>query len=147
MPKYHQGKFRPKYPEKYLGDPTNIIYRSGFELKLMRYLDHHPKVVGWASEELIIPYRSPLDNKIHRYFPDFFVKQIDKDGVKRTIVIEVKPKYQTVPPVKKSKVTKRYLNEVKTWGINQAKWAAAEAYCADRGWVFQKFTEDELGIK
>ena len=143
----YSGRFKPKNPSKYMGDPTNIIYRSLWEFKLMRYVDSHPQVIQWASEELVIPYRSPIDGKVHRYFPDFLVKKINRNGKKETVVIEVKPKYQTVPPEKKSRVTRQYLNEVKTWGTNQAKWKAAEEYCKDRGWIFQIMHEDHLGIK
>jgi hypothetical protein len=147
MAKYYQGKYKPKNPQKYLGDPTNIVYRSGWELRLMRYLDSHPNVLEWGSEEVVIPYISPIDGRYHRYFTDFIVKQINRDGNKETIIIEVKPKAQTKPPEKKSRVTKRYVNEVKTWGVNQAKWKAASEFCKDRGWKFQLITEDELGIK
>jgi hypothetical protein len=82
MAKYYQGRFKPKNPKKYMGDPTNIIYRSGWEFKLMRYLDVHPDVIEWGSEELIVPYRSPIDGRMHRYFPDFLVKQINRDKAK-----------------------------------------------------------------
>ena len=112
---------------------------------IMQKLDTHPDVLEWGSEELAIPYRSPLDNRIHRYFPDFIVKQRNKEGIVETIMIEVKPYKQTLPPqVQQGKPTKRYLNEVATWGINSSKWKAAEAYCADRGWRFIKITEKEL---
>ena len=149
----YQGKFKPKNPSKYLGDPTNIIYRSGWELKLMLYLDAHPNVLRWGSEEVIIPYRSPIDGRIHRYYPDFFVEQINKDKKKERILIEVKPKAQTKAPdvskkmTPKGMISKRYLTEVATYGVNQAKWKAAEEFCADRGWKFQLMTEVELGIK
>jgi len=153
MARYYQGKFKPRNPHKYMGDPTNIIYRSGWELRLMSYLDKHDKVLKWGSEELVIPYRSPIDGKIHRYFTDFIVKQINNKGERETVVIEVKPKAQTIPPdtskakTKTGRASSRYINEVKTWGINQAKWKAASAYCDDRGWKFQIMTEDQLGIK
>lgn len=136
-----------------MGDPTNIIYRSSWELKLMSYLDQHPDVLRWGSEELFIPYRSPIDGKMHRYFPDFIVEQINKDKKKEKILIEVKPKYQTVPPdmskkhTPKGQVSRTFLNEVKTWGVNQAKWKAAREFCMDRGWRFQIMTEDHLGVK
>ena len=143
----YKGKFRCANPGKYMGDPTNIIYRSRWELLLMGRLDTHPHVIKWGSEELIIPYRSPIDNRIHRYYTDFIVKSINRKGIEETTVIEVKPKYQTVPPERKKNVTKRYLNEVKTWGVNQAKWKAAEEYCLDRGWIWKIMTEDNLGIK
>jgi hypothetical protein len=143
----YKGRFKPSNAQKYLGDPTNIIYRSLWELKLMRKLDCHPQVIHWASEEIAIPYRSPIDGKRHRYFPDFYIKQINNNGVEESILVEVKPKSQTSAPQKSSKVTKKYLNEVATWGVNQAKWNAAESYCADRGWKFMIMTEKELGIK
>jgi len=142
----YKGPFRPKNPDKYQGNPSNIIYRSLWELKLMRYLDDHSDVVSWGSEELVIPYRSPVDGRVHRYFPDFIVKKRNKDGTTSTIVIEVKPKAQTIEPKVQKKATKKYINEVMTWGVNQAKWKAAESYCTDRKWKFQLMTEKELGI-
>jgi hypothetical protein len=147
MAKSYQGYFKPKNPQKYKGDPTNIVYRSSWELKLMTYLDLHKDIVTWGSEELFIPYRSPIDNKIHRYFPDFIVTKINKEGKKETALIEVKPAAQTKPPKKQEKVTRKYITEVTTWGINEAKWKAADEYCKDRGWSFHIFTERELGIK
>jgi len=144
MAKYYQGKFKPKNPDKYKGDPTNIIYRSRWELVVMSKLDAHPDVIEWSSEEIIIPYRSPIDNRIHRYYPDFFMRRKDKDGKTKAFLIEVKPKAQTVPPKVQTKATKRYINEVATWGVNSAKWKMAEQYCADRGWEFIKITEDDL---
>lgn len=143
----YQGYFKPKNPQKYKGDPTNIIYRSSWELKLMRFLDERKDIIKWSSEEIIIPYRSPIDGKWHRYFPDFLVTKINKDGILETALIEVKPKSQTQPPKRQNKITKRYLTEVKTWGVNEAKWKAALEFCKDRGWSFHIFTEKELGIK
>jgi hypothetical protein len=151
VPNYYQGRFKPRNPEKYKGDPTNIIYRSGWELKLMSYLDKHPHVTKWNSEEIVIPYRSPIDGKMHRYFPDFYVEQINRQKKKEKVLIEVKPYAQTQAPkvqnTKRNKPTKRYINEVKTWGINSAKWNAAEEFCKDRGYIFRIITENELGIK
>ena len=138
-----KGRFKPKNPQKYKGDPTNIVYRSGWELKLMGYLDSHEEVVQWASEEFCIPYRSPVDNRIHRYFPDFWVKKNDGS----IMVIEVKPAVQAEPPKQPSRMTRRYVSEVFEYGKNQAKWAAARDYCDDRGWQFVVMTEKELGIK
>ena len=145
----YQGKFKPQNPSKYLGDPTNIVYRSHWELRLMSYLDKHPNVTKWASEEVVIPYKSPIDGRYHRYFPDFYVEQINKDNKKEKVLIEVKPKYQTVPPVVQSgkKPTRRYITEVQTWGVNKAKWEAASEFCKDKGWKFQIMHEEHLGIK
>lgn len=144
----YKGFFKPKNPSKYKGNPMNIIYRSSWELKLMNYLDKHPDIISWQSEEFFIPYISPIDNKIHRYFPDFkVVKKVDMVKTE-TIVIEVKPKSQSVPPtLKKSKPDKKYIREAMTYGINEAKWKAAKEFCDDRKWKFIVMTENELGIK
>lgn len=115
----------------------------------MSDLDKHPDVLEWNSEEVVVPYRSPIDNKIHRYFVDFWVKKKNhSDGKIEVVLIEVKPKVQCSPPkVQTGKPTKRYINEVHTWGVNEAKWKAATEYAKDRGWKFLIFTEHELGIK
>ena len=141
----YKGRFSPKNPKKYKGDPTNVIYRSLWELRVMKYLDDNPAILEWSSEELAIPYICPTDNRMHRYFPDFIVKVATKSGI-QTMILEVKPKKETREPVKKKRVTKQYITEVMTWGKNQAKWAAATEYCADRGWTFKLITEDHLGI-
>lgn len=145
--KSYKGKFKPKNPSKYKGDPTNIIYRSSWEAKFMKYLDEHPDVIYWASEELIVPYRSPVDGKMHRYFPDFLVRKRNAEGVVETLMVEIKPASQTIEPTKKKTINKQYINEVMTWGVNQAKWKAAKEYCDDRKWRFLVLTEKELNIK
>jgi hypothetical protein len=143
----YKGKFQPKNPSKYEGDSTNIVYRSLWELKYMMWLDGHQDVIKWSSEEFCIPYLSPIDGRYHRYFPDFKVKQKNRDGIVETIVVEIKPSVQTVEPKQQTRKTKRYITEVYTWGVNQAKWKAAEEYCADKKWAFKIMTEKELGIK
>jgi TnsA endonuclease N terminal len=140
----YSGKFTPSNTKKYLGDPTNIIFRSLWERRVMVYLDTNPGVVEWSNEEIVIPYLSPVDNKYHRYFPDFFVRVRNKQGMLEGSIIEVKPAHQTEPPKKKSRITKAYLNEVMTWGVNEAKWKAATEYCKDRNWKFRIITENEL---
>jgi hypothetical protein len=144
----YKGVFRARNPNKYKGDPSNIIYRSRWELMVMQKLDAHPDVLEWSSEEIIIRYRSPVDGKVHRYFPDFWVKKKDRSGAIVHDLIEVKPFKQTRPPtVMEGKPTRRYVNEVMTWGINSAKWKAAKEYCADHGWNFVIITEKELGLQ
>jgi len=142
----YSGTFRPKNPGKYAGDPNNIIYRSTWEARVMTWLDKNPSIVTWASEEIAIPYHSPVDNKWHRYFPDFLVKVKTQDGKTKTMMLEVKPKKQTQPPEQQKRVTKQYITEVATWGVNQAKWKSAIEYCKDRGWEFKILTEDHLGL-
>jgi hypothetical protein len=142
----YSGLFKPKHPEKYVGDPTNIVYRSSWEVKVMSWLDNNDSIITWASEELFIPYISPVDNRWHRYFPDFLVKYRTKDNKLSTMMLEVKPKKQTAQPEPQKRKTKQFINEVKTWGVNQAKWKAANEYCLDRGWEFKLITEDHLGL-
>lgn len=142
----YKGLFKPKNPQKYHGDPSNIVYRSLWEAKFMSYVDNHPDVLKWSSEEFSIPYRSPIDGKIHRYFPDFKIKIKNKEGIIETLVIEIKPAKQTQPPKVQTRPTKKYITEVKQWGINSAKWKAAKAFCDDRKWMFKIMTEKELGI-
>lgn len=143
----YKGRFSPRYPEKYKGNPTNIVYRSSWELRFMGYLDKNPNVLQWASEELFVPYKSPLDGKWHRYFPDFIVRMRDREGKTVVKMIEIKPRSQSVPPeVRKDgqQITKKYLREVATYGINNAKWEAAKEFCADRNWEFVVLTEKDV---
>ena len=140
--------YKPKYPRKYQGNPNNIICRSSWERKFCRYCDLNEKIVQWGSEEFHIPYISPVDGKVHRYFPDFIIKVREQTGDIKRYVIEVKPKKQTRPPVQTTKKrTKTYINEVKTYAVNEAKWKAADEWCKDRLLEFKIITEDQLGIK
>jgi hypothetical protein len=140
----YSGRFTPSNPQKYVGDYKNIIYRSSWECRFMHKFDISDWCVSWSSEELAIPYLSPVDNRWHRYFVDFIIKVKDKNGELKTWMIEVKPKKQTQPPEIKKRITKQYINEVTTWAVNEAKWKAAKEYCLDRKWEFVIFTEDQL---
>lgn len=151
----YKGRYKVKNPQKYKGDPTKVIYRSLWEFKFFRYCDDHPDILEWNSEEIVIPYYSPVDGKMHRYFPDVWLKKKSSfgEGVD-TVLIEIKPEAQTkAPDIRKKnntptgRVSRRYLNEVKRYGINSAKWEAAEKYCAQRGWSFEILTEKKLGIR
>ena len=142
----YSGRFFPSNVNKYLGDPTTIYYRSLWERKVMVKFDTSDDVIEWSSEEIVIPYFSPVDKRMHRYFPDFYAVLETREG-RRGVLIEVKPHKQTIQPEIGKKVTKRYLNEVMTWGVNQAKWEAAKGYCNAKGWEFKILTEKELNIK
>lgn len=142
-----KSKYRPSFPKKYKGDPNNIICRSSWERKFCHWCDLNENILEWGSEEFFIPYISPVDNRVHRYYPDFIIKVKEQSGKIKTYVIEVKPQRQTVPPKKKSRVTKSFLYEAQTYAVNQAKWKAAEEWCADRLLEFKIITEKELGIK
>ena len=143
----YKGKYQPKNPQKYRGDVTNIIYRSLWERKFLIYCDTNENVIEYASEELALPYRSPIDNKIHRYFPDFYIKVKESNGEIKKYLIEIKPKKQTTEPIPQKRKTKGYIYEVYEYAKNQAKWKAAEEFCKDRQWEFKVLTENELGIK
>ena len=140
---FHKRKFSPVFPEKYVGDPTNIIMRSSWETQFANWCDKNPSIIKWSSEETIVPYRCPTDNKIHRYFVDFKITTVNS----KTYLVEVKPKQQTMPPVYPGKQTQKYLTESVTFIKNQAKWKAATEFAKDRGWEFKIITEYELGLK
>tara|TARA_B100000745_G_scaffold133396_1_gene87104 strand:- start:15 stop:476 length:462 start_codon:yes stop_codon:yes gene_type:complete len=143
--KRYKGKYKVKNPQKYIGDSTNVIYRSLMELNFMKWCERSEKVLKWNSEEVVIPYISPMDKKRHRYFPDFLI-QTNKGWT----LIEVKPLIQTKPPKKIliEKVTlkkkRRYVKAVKTWLVNEAKWNAAKKVCEVNGWKFELMTEKQL---
>jgi hypothetical protein len=143
----YKGKYKPKNPQKYKGDPVNVIYRSLWERKYMVYCDTSDEILEWSSEEKSIPYRSPMDGKVHRYYPDFLIKKKESDGTIKKYMIEIKPKKQTVLPPKPKRQTQKYLNEVYMYAKNQSKWDAAREWCADHGYEFQILTEKELNIK
>ena len=143
---YKQGLFHPKHPEKYVGDVKNICYRSSWELKFMNFVDLNPQVLKWGSEEIHINYYSQVDNKMHRYFPDFIMLVRDNSNQLIKYLVEIKPEAQTMPPKPRGRKTKTYLNEVVTYSINTAKWHAAEEWCKKNGMQFLILTEKHLKV-
>ena len=143
----YKGKYKPTRPYKYKGDPTNIIYRSLWERKFMQYCDDSLNILEWGSEEIYMWYRSPIDNRPHRYFPDFYIKVREQTGKIKKYIIEVKPQRKTKPPANPKRQTKVYLREAFEFAKNKAKWNAAKDWCDDQGYEFKIFTEKELGIK
>jgi hypothetical protein len=141
----YKGWFTPQNPNKYKGNAERIVYRSSWELRVMKNFDGNPSVIWCASEEMFVKYVSPIDKRVHRYFPDFVVRLKKKDGKEVTMMLEVKPEKQTKPP-KQSRKTRKMLAEVATYAINQEKWKAAELFCLEHGWQFKILTEKELGI-
>ena len=142
----YRGKYYPSFPRKYKGDPTNIIYRSLWERKFMVYCVKNTKILEWGSEEIALPYISPHDSRVHRYFPDFYIKVQENTGKIKRYLIEVKPLKQTTKPKKPKRQTKGYIREAFEYARNQAKWKMAKEFCADRQWEFKVVTEKELGI-
>tara|TARA_B100001778_G_scaffold329756_1_gene331230 strand:+ start:348 stop:782 length:435 start_codon:yes stop_codon:yes gene_type:complete len=142
----YSGKFSPTNPKKYRGDPTKIIWRSTWERKFMRWCDTKSSVTKWASEEIIIPYRSPKDGKIHRYYPDFYMKTRESGGKVKESIIEIKPLKQCSPPKQPKRKTAKYKAECLTYAINQAKWKYASKWCKERNLSFVVLTEKDLNV-
>jgi len=140
----YSGKFFPKNPQKYRGNVNNIIWRSRWELTMLKRFDEDPSFLEYGSEEIVIPYISPVDGKPHRYFVDFYVKMISKQGVIKKYIVEVKPLSQTMPPKPKSRLTPAYLKECQTYAVNQAKWTAAKKFAEYSKIEFIVMTEKEI---
>ncbi len=141
--KFIQGKYIPKNLHKYRGDFNNIYFRSLWEYHLFRWLDASSKVVEWGSETVVIPYLNPFTGRQHRYFVDLYAKILDKDGVVRKYLIEVKPHKETIPP-KTLKDSNKYSMMMAKYKINLAKWKAAEAVAKENDMKFIILTEKEL---
>jgi len=140
----YKGKFKPENPKKYMGDSDNIIYRSMWERRCMKYFDINPSILQWASEEVVIPYYDSMTKKVRRYFPDFLIKVKTSEGIK-THLIEVKPSKDLRPPVGgKGKKKSTVLYEMKTYQMNRDKFASARKWCDDRNITFDIWTEKHL---
>ena len=141
MSRIQKGKYRVKCREKYVGDVDNVVYRSSWERKTFAFLDTNPKVKKWASEEIWIPYKGP-DGKPHRYFPDIMIQLASG----KQLLVEINPQAQTKPPkvAMKAKRPRRYLKEMKTYWVNQAKWTAAFQWAEKQGVDFMVWTEKTL---
>jgi hypothetical protein len=140
----YKGKFKPENPKKYMGDSDNIIYRSMWERRCMKYFDINPSILQWASEEVVIPYYDSMTKKVRRYFPDFLIKVKTSQGI-NTHLIEVKPSKDLRPPVGgKGKKKSTVLYEMKTYQMNRDKFASARKWCDDRNITFDIWTEKHL---
>jgi len=139
----YKGLFKPMNPQKYKGNINNIIYRSSWEHKFMRYCDRNKDVLEWGSEEIAIYYRS-IDNRPHRYFPDFYMKVRQSNGTFKKFIIEIKPKAQTRKPKKPLRESRVYKNALLTYERNRRKWSTAYAWCIKRNMKFLILTEDHL---
>ncbi len=142
--KYRQGIFTPKNKNKFIG--TTATYRSGLELRFFRFCDDNSNVLQWGSENVVVPYFSPLDNKVHRYFIDNYVVIKEGDTIKKYL-IEIKPSKQTMPPTAKYKKKEHLIYEQRQYIVNEAKWLSAKQYCVKNGLKFLILTEKELTIR
>lgn len=139
-----KGIYKIKNPKKYIGDSTNIIWRSTWEHKFMHYLDNTPSVLSWSSEELYVGYFDPTTNKSRRYFPDFYMKVKQNNGNIEEFLVEVKPYHETVKPELKKRKIKAFNEKARKYIVNQSKWDAATQFCESKGWHFKIITEHEL---
>jgi len=138
------GRFIPRFPEKYVGDAENIMWRSSWEHRVMIWLDSRSAVEKWGSEEIKIAYIKPTDGQVHTYIPDFFAKIKDKDGVVKHWVIEIKPRHEAEEKYAKHERAKEALI------VNNAKWKAAQIFCEQNGMEFLVLTEKSIffqGVK
>ncbi len=139
-----KGKFSPMNPKKYHGDVHNIVYRSSWEMALMRWLDDNDFILKWCSEELVIKYISAVDGKMHRYFTDFVAWVQTPQGIKKKI-IEVKPHAQTLKPVKRpNEKDQAYAERVRTYMVNLSKWTEARKYASENDAEFVIITEKHI---
>ena len=161
----YKGRYKPTHPEKYNGDPTKVIYRSLWERRVMVTLDTSENIKWWASESIAIPYLSPMDGRVHKYYPDFLIsvvnpelpilganlrfnspiRKCNEQQCKEYIILcEVKHKKQCVPPNPKRKKTKSLLKETMTYHINTAKWKSAQKVADYNKWSFMIFNETHI---
>lgn len=133
----YKTRYVPEHPEKYIGDPTNIICRSLWERSVCKFCDINESIKKWSSEELVVPYISPIDRKQHNYYPDFIIQFQNNSGL-NTWMVEIKPKKQTYLKENCSK------KEKITWLINNAKWEAAKRFCEKNNMEFKLITEKEI---
>jgi hypothetical protein len=105
----------------------------------MNFCDSNPSVIKWASEAITIPYRDPLTNRNTIYLPDFFIQYVDKHNKLHNELIEIKPASQHIL----ERVGKNKYNQSQ-FVKNQAKWAAATAYCKQNSIVFRVINENDL---
>ena len=133
-----RARFIPRNPHKYKGDVEKIFARSSWEVSVMKFFDQSRAVLEWKSEETVIPYISPEDNRIHEYWPDFLVTYVDEHGTTHQEIVEVKPRHEADEKYAKSERSKAALE------VNEAKWKAARSFCEKYGLIFQIVTEDEL---
>jgi hypothetical protein len=146
------GIFKPTNPQKYVGDPNQIFFRSNLERRYMNFFDTQPAVTHWGAEEIFVQYVTLADpiqdngtRKVRRYIPDFVIRTIGTDKINRVFMVEIKPKSHCIAPkIPKSSNSKRYAKDFLRYQINKDKWTAATEFCENRGMKFVVLTEDHL---
>jgi len=143
-PKFHQGYYNALNLQKYIGKGP-IIYRSGLELKFMRWCDKTDTILRWSSETIVVEYYDTIKRKNRKYYVDNFVEILEGEVVKKYLV-EIKPHKQTIEPKpSKGKKKSNLLYEQMMWVNNHHdKWPAARAFAEKHGMEFIIITEKEL---
>jgi hypothetical protein len=137
---FKQGFYTLRHPEKYVGDPNKVVFRSSWEEQTCSFFDNNPNVLRWSSEEIYIPYVKPTDGKVHRYYPDYWIEYKNNTGNIVQEIIEVKPEDQVFIQ-RKSRLTEW---DKVTYNINRAKWKAAGEFCKKKGIKFRILTERSI---
>jgi len=144
---FYHGEYIVEHKEKYLGS-KNPKFRSSWEKRFCFWCDNNDNITKWGYEILDITYFSPIDNKVHRYFPDFYFEAIAPNGKIKKYLVEVKPKKSTEPPKKPKnknrKAVQRFMEDTENFIINQSKWKSAKKFCTKRGLEFKIITEKDL---
>jgi len=143
--KFKQGVYKPKNPQKYKGT-LPIIYRSSLELRFFNWCDSNNNIITWGSESVVIPYISPLDGRMHRYFPDNNLTIKDRTGNTYKYIVEIKPSDQINQPIKTPRKQQRtFIREQKRFLVNNAKWESCKKWCDNHNYKFQIITEKHVG--
>ena len=163
--KYHQGQYTVINIQKYIGNPTTVYFKSGWERNFCYWCDTNSKILRWSCEHIVIPYQDG-EGHFHRYTPDFYIEKIsdtDKDMLEK-LIIEIKPKNEVkpdfvdvetgaiLPPerfLKKitAKSLESYEYRLKTFQKNLYKWTKARNWCKANGFKFFLIHEDVLKQK
>jgi hypothetical protein len=148
--KVRSGYYRLINPHKYKGNPSDVVYRSGWELKFMLYCDLNPGVLRWESEPVKIQYVD-FYGKTRNYIPDFLMECINPNNpdLLNKFLIEVKPEKETHEPIiPKGSISANQLKNIEwsyaAWIKNKHKWAYALEWCKKRDYVFKIITEHQI---
>jgi hypothetical protein len=154
--RYKKGFYIIQNPEKYIGNPQEVIYQSSWEFAFCKFCDLNDRVIKWCGEGLQIAYQITNDIgtiETHRYYPDFYLEMNtpgDKEKYEK-FLIEIKPKkdceFPVQPKTQTLKMLENYEYALRTHKKNLYKWAFTKQWCEKRGIKFIIVTELDLKKK